>query len=135
MKIILILFFMAGSICIAPRAQADMEWRIFNPVDLKATPLDVATSTDGQRLFVLTPGEVLVYSFKDGKIVGNVSVDKGFDRIAPLAGGNGVIISSSTKKALQILTFEMIYKIDVTGHPFKGPENAPVTLVVFDDYQ
>jgi len=24
--------------------------------------------------------------------------------------------------------------IDISGHPFKGPANAPVTVVVFSDY-
>jgi len=24
--------------------------------------------------------------------------------------------------------------IDIAGHPFAGPENAPITLVVFSDY-
>jgi len=24
--------------------------------------------------------------------------------------------------------------IDISGHPFKGPANAPVTIVVFSDY-
>jgi hypothetical protein len=24
--------------------------------------------------------------------------------------------------------------IDISGHPFKGPANAPITLVVFSDY-
>lgn len=24
--------------------------------------------------------------------------------------------------------------IDISGHPFTGPENAPVTVVVFSDY-
>ena len=24
--------------------------------------------------------------------------------------------------------------IDISGHPSKGPENAPVTVVVFSDY-
>jgi len=24
--------------------------------------------------------------------------------------------------------------LDISGHPFKGPANAPVTLVVFSDY-
>ena len=25
-------------------------------------------------------------------------------------------------------------KIDISGHPFKGPVNAPVSVVVFSDY-
>lgn len=24
--------------------------------------------------------------------------------------------------------------LDISGHPYKGPSNAPVTLVVFSDY-
>ena len=24
--------------------------------------------------------------------------------------------------------------VDISGHPFKGPVNAPVTVVVFSDY-
>jgi hypothetical protein len=24
--------------------------------------------------------------------------------------------------------------IDISGHPFKGPANAPITVVVFSDY-
>jgi hypothetical protein len=126
---------MTGMIFGSPTAWADMEWRLSKPFDLKATPLDVASSPDGQRLFILTPQEILVFSFRDGKIVGQVPVDKDFDRITSMSGGNGVIISSSIKRAVQVLTFEMVYKIDVTEQPFKGPKNAPVTLVVFDDYQ
>jgi len=29
----------------------------------------------------------------------------------------------------------VIHKIDVTGLPFKGPTDAPVTVAVFSDYQ
>ena len=46
-----------------------------------------------------------------------------------------VTISSSAKKALQIILLEAVYKIDVTDLPFKGPQDALVTVVVFDDYQ
>ena len=31
--------------------------------------------------------------------------------------------------------FESVHKIDLTGLPFKGPQKAWVTVVVFDDYQ
>jgi hypothetical protein len=44
-------------------------------------------------------------------------------------------VASSTKKTLQMILFEAVYKIDVTGLPFKGPQGASVTIVVFDDYQ
>jgi len=31
-------------------------------------------------------------------------------------------------------TVEPRVTIDIAGHPFKGPVNAPVTVVVFSDY-
>jgi hypothetical protein len=95
----------------------------------------VAPSSDGKWLFILTPGEILVYSFPEGKITDRIPVDKDFDRIASLPRADLVTIASSTKKALQIILLEAVYKIDVTGLPFKGPSDAAVTVIVFDDYQ
>jgi len=115
--------------------QAEVEWKVFKSLDLKAAPLDVAPSMDGQRLFVLTPGEILVYSIPEGKITDHIPVDKEFDRIVSLPKGDTLSISSSKKKLLQVILLENIYKIDVSGLPFKGPRDAPVTVAVYDDYQ
>jgi len=116
-------------------ALADVEWKIIKDLDLKKTPLDIAPSLDGKWLYILTPGEVVIYSFVEGTITDRVSVDKSFDRIASLPRPDTLVVSSSTKKALQVVLLERSYRIDVAGSPFKGPENAPVTIVVFDDYQ
>jgi hypothetical protein len=116
-------------------AQADIEWKVLRTLDLKTTPLDVAPSADGQRIFVLTPGEILVYSIPEGKITDRISVDKEFDRIVLLPRPDTISISSTKKKTVQIVTLENIYKIDVSGLPFKGPREAPVAIVIFDDYQ
>lgn len=135
--IIFVLAFLlsAGSISLPLMAQADMEWRIIKDLDLKTTPLDVASSADGRWLFILTPGEILVYSFPEGKITGRIPVDKEFDRITSLPRADMLTITSSTKKTLQIILIEAVYKIDITGLPFKGLQDASVTVVVFDDYQ
>jgi hypothetical protein len=132
---VLAFFFSAGWISFPQIVQADLEWRIIKDLDLKTTPLDVAPSADGKWLFILTPGEILVYSFLEGKVTDRIPVDKDFDRIASLPRANMVTISSSAKKALQIILLEAVYKIDVTGLPFKGPSDAAVTVIVFDDYQ
>ena len=115
--------------------QADVEWKVLKSMDLKATPLDVAPSPDGQRLFVLTAGEVLIYSVTEGRITDHIPVDKEFDRIVSLPRGDMLSISSSKKKLLQVIVLENIYKIDVSGLPFKGPKDAHVTIAVYDDYQ
>jgi len=132
---ILALFLAAGGAAFPPMAQADLEWRILKDLDLKTAPLDVAPSADGQRLFILTAGEILVYSIPEEKITDRIPVDKDFDRIAALPRADMLTITSSGKKALQIIVLESVYKIDMTGLPFKGPQDATVTVVVFTDYQ
>jgi hypothetical protein len=90
---------------------------------------------DGKWLFILTPGEILILSVSEGTISNRIPVDKEFDRIAPLRRPDLLSVTSSTKKALQVIWFETIYKFDLTGLPFKGPQEAPVTVAIFNDYQ
>lgn len=125
----------AGLALFTQTAQAEVEWKVLRSLDLKATPLDVAPSADGQRLLILTRGEIIIYSLIDGKITDHIAVDPGFDRIIALPRADVLTVSNSTKKNVQVVMLENIYKIDTTGLPFRGPKDAPVTIAVFDDYQ
>jgi hypothetical protein len=137
LAIILALAFLtvAGWSPLLPTAQAGLEWKVLKDLDLKASPLDVAPSADGQWLYILTPGEILVYSMQEGRITDQAPVGKEFDRIVSLPRASGLTLSSSTKKTIQIILLENIFTIDVSGLPFKGPRDAPVVIAVFDDYQ
>lgn len=132
--LVLVLFFGAGW-TFPQIVQAAMEWKIIQDLDLKTTPLDITSSADGLWLFILTPGEILVFSAQEGRITERVPVDPGFDRITSFPRGNVLAVTSSTKKGLQVIYLETVYMIDVTGLPFKGPQGAPVTIAVFTDYQ
>ena len=114
---------------------ADVEWTTKRKLDLGVKPLDSALSADGQKLFILAPGEVLVYSIPQGKVTSRIPVGKGFDRITFSPLDNSLMLTSSSKKALEVVQLEFIQDIDVSGLPFKGPENARVTIAVFSDYQ
>jgi len=136
LPILLLALCLAATWTLSPQGgQAATEWSVLKTIDLKAAPLDVAPSPDGQWMFILTPGEVQIYSLREGKITEHIPVDKDFDRIASLPRDNVLTISSSAKKIVQIVMLQPVYTIDVTNAPFKGPRDAPVTLVVFDDYQ
>ena len=46
-----------------------------------------------------------------------------------------LILSAADPSTLEILKYDQVFDINITNRPYKGPQDAKVTLVVFDDYQ
>ena len=113
----------------------DIEWTIRKELDLKAPTLDISQSPDGRWLLILTPGEILVYSTQEDKVINRIPVDKAFDRMVYSPLRNTLILSSRSGNIVKIFQLEAVHKFDLSGLPFKGPEPSPITLVVFGDYQ
>ncbi len=116
-------------------AWADLSWRTLNELNLEKEPLDVAASTDGQTVFILVPGEIIVYDLSNNKVEKKIPVETGFDRLTYAPKINAVVLAGSRSNLLRIIKLEEIYQLDLSGLPFQGTENAPVTVAVFSDYQ
>lgn len=116
-------------------AVASSEWTLKNQITIEDTPLSTVASQDGKSVYVLIQGKILIYSTVENKIVDFLPVDKSFDKLAYSAPDNLFILASSKDKQLKVFKLEHNETIDVSGLPFKGPENAPVTIAVFSDYQ
>ena len=114
---------------------AEIDLTLIKQTNLNVQPLDIATSADGKLIFVLTRGEILVYSVAEGKVANRISIDKNFDRVTYAGKNNVLILTSSSSKTLKIIQVDFIYNIALDGLPFKGPADAAVTIAVFDDYQ
>jgi len=131
-----IMLILLAIICLTPRSVfAEIEWTVKKQLKLEAAPADVASSVDGKWIFVLTSGEILVYSVTDDKVVNRIPVDKTFDHLTYSVPDKSLIASSSAEKTLKIIQLEITQHFSLEGLPFEGPKNAPVTLVVFSDYQ
>ena len=116
-------------------AAGEVEWNILKTLQLEATPIDVAITPDGKRIYVLTDqGEILVYSSTQ-KIEGRIDVGKQVDQLKLGPRGETLILTSGRDKTVQIATVDFIQKINTNGAPFKGPEDASVVIAVFDDFQ
>jgi hypothetical protein len=116
-------------------ASDNVEWNVYKTLQLDATPIDVAVTPDGRRIFVLTAhGEIVVYSSRMN-VEAKIDVGKQVDRLKLLAGGEALVLSSAEDKTVQIVTLDFIQKITTDGAPFKGPEDATVVVAVFDDFQ
>ncbi len=126
-----VLFFLATTQLVC----AEVDLRIIKHINVKEKPLDVAASADGEFIFILVPGEVLVYSIPNDTVIDRIQINKAFDRLTYSAKNSTLILGSSAGRALSIIQVERVYNIVLSGLPFKGPADAPVAIAVFEDYQ
>ena len=126
---------MVGWLFVPQVFATDLELTQRKQLNLDVSPLDTAASADGRWLFILTRGEIIIYSTLEDKIAKGIPVDKGFDTLNYSAQNNTLILSSQSEKTIKIIELELIHTFDLSDLPFKGPENAPVTIAVFGDYQ
>jgi DNA-binding beta-propeller fold protein YncE len=116
-------------------AAASVEWDVEKTLQLKSEPIDVAVSPDGRRIFVLNDlGQILIYS-SAGSFLDEIDVGNQFDHITVSPRGDQLILNSRKKKSIEIITLDFIQDINVSGSPFKGSEDAPVVIAVFDDFE
>ncbi len=112
-----------------------VEWNVLKTICLDAIPLDTVASPDGKRIFVLTDqGQVIILT-SSGSIIDRIDVGKSYDHIAVSPRGEHLLLSSRDKKTLEFLSLNFRQQINVSGSPFKGKEDAPVVIAVFDDFQ
>ena len=116
-------------------AIAEVEWAVKQTLDMKTTPVDVAVSPDWQKLFILTEtGDIQIYS-GSGILIDTITVGTHVDKITVGPQGSVLILKSSQDKKVQIVTLDFIQSINVSGSPFKGPNDAPVVIAVFSDFE
>ena len=114
---------------------AAVESNVIQTFNLESPPLDVAVSPDGKRLYVLTDnGNILIYS-SEGKLTDTIKVDKDIDGIRLSRADDMLFLSSQKSKQVQVVLLDFIQNIDISGAPSKGPDNAPVVITVFNDFQ
>ena len=114
--------------------QAAFEHESVLEADIDGPILDVATNPAEDMVFVLTPGAVLIYSTSEQAILERIPVEKPYDRIA-YQDPDRLVLTAGEPSRINVIRYSRIYDIDVSGRAVKGPVDAKVTLVVFDDYQ
>ncbi len=79
-------------------------------------------------------GNVVVYD-NLGKLNETIKVGSHIDQIDIGPGGERLFATSRQNKTVEIFLLDFISRIETRGSVFKGPEDAPVTIAVFSEFQ
>lgn len=121
----------------APNRGSDgnLEWRTLGNLQLPTKAIDFVNSLDGKYVFILTENhKVLVYDQR-GNIQGSIPVDTGVSGIDIAPQGQVLYLIDTEKNLTTTLAIDFVVSIDTTNSAFKGKIDAPVTIVVFSDFQ
>jgi len=116
-------------------AAGDLNWSVQASWPIPAKPVDIAQTLDNKKVFILG-ADAKVYIFSpDGKQLGALPVDPGVNAIDIAARGEMLYLVNDKAKTYTAIDVSFNQKIDITGAPVRGAESAPVTLVLFSDFE
>ncbi len=114
-------------------AQTSLESR--GTLEFEHSPVAMRSTSDGSRIFILTDDGTLHIYQGNGSLEASVKVPAGVDDIEIL--GEGALLGLLSGKDRNIQLVEVVSTQSFTSHgpAVRGPDNAPVTIAVFDDFQ
>lgn len=121
---------------IAPSGKNDrLEWKVKNEWQVDGKPLDIVHSLDHKLVFILNQDkQVLVYD-NSGGLQGRIPVGPGVSAIDIAPQGEALYLINTESGKFTSVSLSYVVDIDVTGSPFKGKSDAPVTIALFTDFE
>ena len=92
-------------------------------------------SVDGKYIYILTANNKLLIYEPNGNLKASVDVDPGVVAIDTDARGENVLLIDKDKKSFSVFSVAFVAEVDITGAPFKGKADAPITIAVFSDFE
>lgn len=132
LSMLLLLF---GSLAFASAAPGAVEWETSGALELGRDVQDVTFTLDGKWAYALTKdGDVRIYSVT-GELEDTLRVGGQFDRIEATPNGERIYLTARANGTVKMIDLDFVQKFDTSGSPSKGPLDARVEIVAFNDFQ
>jgi protein-disulfide isomerase len=116
-------------------AYAELEKNLVKRQVLDKAPVDVAQSVSDGRLFVLLEGGDVQIFAADGQAQERFKVGAGVTSLEVSPDGQILYLGNAGSKELQFVELSYVQELPVNNSAVKGPEDAPVTITIFSDFQ
>ncbi|TKB25844.1 hypothetical protein FCL47_12135 [Desulfopila sp. IMCC35006] len=132
------LFLASGANALAvPDAGQDnrVEWNVLQKWPTGGKTLDMVHSLDGKYVYILNDKQMVQVYTTQGKLQGSIPVEEGVSAIdiAPL--GEKLYLINNKNQTFSSIAVSFIVDVDISGSPFRGPADAPVTIALFTDFE
>nr|WP_321467527.1 thioredoxin domain-containing protein [uncultured Desulfobulbus sp.] len=128
---------LATSALAAPTSNSagNLNWSVDVTWPIPAKPVDLTQSLDNKRVFILGD-DAKVYIFApNGRPLGVMPVAPGVRAIDISARGDILFLADAQAKTYSAVDISFNQDIDVSGAPVRGKIDAPVTLILFSDFE
>ena len=130
-------------IAVGPQASAatytgkddKLEWIQQETWATSGKPLHLVRSLDGKYTFILNDQQQIVVHDQAGAIQGRIPVAKGVKAIDISPQGEFLYLIDQDASSFTAIALDFVITIDTAGSPVKGDAAAPVSIIVFTDFQ
>ena len=112
-----------------------LNWTVQANWSLPAKPLDLVHSLDNKKVFILTADSKVYIFAADGRKLGEMPVEADTVAIDIAPRGEMLYLINGRTNSFTAMDIGFSQQIDITGAPVRGKADAPVTLVVFSDFE
>jgi protein-disulfide isomerase len=112
-----------------------LEWTQQETWATSGKPLHLVRSLDGKYTFILNDQQQIVVHDQTGAIQGRIPVAKGVTAIDISPQGEFLYLIDRDAAAFTAIAIDFVIAIDTVGSPVKGEAAAPVSIVLFTDFQ